>query len=159
MANTYTHRNLIVWQRSQELAHRIIQLTRRMPQSWANAVLVRQIISSATSVGANIAEGHGRYTPGAHRNHLLIARGSLAETDSWLDQLRRGEHITTVEEASLLSECSEITAMLTKKILMLDKLLGEGGASRLREEREAYGIEDGKALDLLPFPFLPEDYM
>jgi four helix bundle protein len=110
MANTYTHRNLIVWQRSQELAHRIIQLTRRMPQSWANAVLVRQIISSATSVGANIAEGHGRYTPGAHRNHLLIARGSLAETDSWLDQLRRGEHITTVEEASLFfCSCKEFS--------------------------------------------------
>jgi hypothetical protein len=89
----------------------------------------------------------------------LIARGSLAETDSWLDQLRRGEHITTAEEALLLNECGEITAMLTKKILMLDKLLGEGGTSHLREERETYDIDDGEELDLPPFPFLPEDYM
>ncbi|MFL5804598.1 MAG: four helix bundle protein [Roseiflexaceae bacterium] len=159
MANNYTHRNLIVWQRAQELGYQVSKLTQHLPQNWTNAILARQIIRAATSVGANIAEGHGRYTPGAHRNHLLIARGSLAETDSWLDQLRRGGHITTAEEAPLLSECGEITAMLTKKILMLDKLLSEGGVSHLREERETYDIYDGKAPDLPPFPFLPEDYL
>ena len=156
MASRYTHRNLIIWQRAQELAHQIIQLMRRIPQSWTNAVLVRQIFHSATSVGANIAEGHGRYTPGAHRNHLLIARGSLAETDSWLDQLRRGGYLTTTEEAPLLQECIEITAMLTSKIIMLDKLL-QDSPSNLREEREIYSPSE--AIDESPFPFLPEDYL
>jgi four helix bundle protein len=156
MAERYTHRNLIMWQKAQELAHQIIQLTRRMPQSWANAILVRQIIGSATSVGANIAEGHGRYTPAPHRNHLLIARGSLAETDSWLDQLRREGHITAVEEAPLLQECAEITAMLTSKIVMLDKLI-QDQSRNLREEREIYNISI--AMDEPPFPFQPQDYV
>ena len=89
MSKEYNHRNLIVWQRAQELAHQMIQLTKRLPQSWANAVLARQIISAATSIGVNIAEGHGRFTPGAHGNHLSIAKGSAAETDSWLDSLCR----------------------------------------------------------------------
>jgi four helix bundle protein len=71
MAKEYSHRNLIVWQRAQELAHRMIQLTQRLPQNWANAVLARQIISAATSIGANIAEGHGRYTLGAHGNQSI----------------------------------------------------------------------------------------
>ena len=70
MSKEYNHRNLIVWQRAQELAHQMIQLTKRLPHSWANAVLARQIISAATSIGANIAEGHGRFTPVAHKNHL-----------------------------------------------------------------------------------------
>jgi hypothetical protein len=61
----YHFRNLILWQRGQELAHDVIQVTKRMPQSWANAVIARQIIASATSVGANIAEGHGRFSIGA----------------------------------------------------------------------------------------------
>jgi hypothetical protein len=32
------HRNLIVWQHAQALSHQMIQLTKRLPQSWANAV-------------------------------------------------------------------------------------------------------------------------
>jgi four helix bundle protein len=156
MANNYTHRNLIVWQRAQELGYQVSLLTHRLPQNWANAVLARQIISAATSVGANIAEGHGRYTPAAHRNHLLIARGSLAETDSWLDQLRRAGHITRLEEEPLVRECTEITAMLTKKVLMLDKLLEQGSGPHLREDRESYHLAD--TMGEPPFPFLPEDY-
>src|SRR4051794_8183160 len=105
MSKNYTHRNLIIWQRAQELSHQMIQLTRRLPQSWANAVLARQIITAASSIGANIAEGHGRYTPGAHGNHLSIAKGSAAETDSWLDSLRREGHLTVEEEAPLHQEC------------------------------------------------------
>jgi four helix bundle protein len=156
MASNYTHRKLIVWERAQELGYQMCQLTQRLPQSWANAVLARQIVSAATSVGANIAEGHGRYTPAAHRNHLLIARGSLAETDSWLDQLRRAGHITAAEESPLLQECTEIKAILTKKILMLDRLLQEG-ASGVREERISYSASE--RMDSPPYPFLPEDYM
>ena len=156
MANNYTHRNLIVWQRAQELGYQVSLLTHRLPQNWANAVLARQIISAATSVGANIAEGHGRYTPAAHRNHLLIARGSLAETDSWLDQLRRAGHISPAEEEPLVRECTEITAMLTKKVLMLDKLLEQGSGPHLREDRESYYLAD--RMDQPPFPFLLEDY-
>ena len=155
MADSYTHRNLIVWQRAQELGHQVGKLTQRLPQNWANAILARQIITAATSVGANIAEGHGRYAPGAHRNHLLIARGSLAETDSWLDQLRRAGHITAVEEVPLLKECTEITAILTSKVLMLSKLIGD--SPTLRESGESYTIAD--SMDEPPFPFLPEDYV
>jgi four helix bundle protein len=155
MAGNYTHRKLIVWERAQELGYQMSQLTQRLPQSWANAVLARQIVSAATSVGANIAEGHGRYTPAAHRNHLLIARGSLAETDSWLDQLRRAGHITAAEESPLLQECTEIKAILTKMILMLDRLLQEG-ASGVREERMSYGVSE--RMDSPPYPFLLEDY-
>ncbi|HEU5089904.1 MAG TPA: four helix bundle protein, partial [Roseiflexaceae bacterium] len=89
MSDRYSYRNLILWQQAQELAHDIIQITKRMTLSWASAIIARQIISAATSIGANIAEGHGRFSVAAHRNHLSIARGSAAETDSWLDLMRR----------------------------------------------------------------------
>jgi four helix bundle protein len=101
MTKAYSHRNLIVWQKAKELAHQMIQLTSRLPQSWANAVIARQIITAATSVGANIAEGHGRYSPGAHGNHLEIAKGSAAETDSWADILRREDYISAEEDAMI----------------------------------------------------------
>lgn len=155
MSKEYNHRNLIVWQRAQELAHQMIQLTKRLPQSWANAVLARQIISAATSIGANIAEGHGRFTPGAHGNHLSIAKGSAAETDSWLDSLCREGYLSRDEEAPLHRECMEIMAMLTSKIIDLERL-DQANPRRIREKSETYS--SSKPSHMPPFPFLPEDY-
>lgn len=153
MAKEYTYRNLILWQRAQSLAYQIIQLTRKLPQTWSNAIIARQIIASATSIGANIAEGHGRYTPGAHSNHLSIAKGSTAETDSWLDMLRRDGLISTEEEHMLHTECIEIMAMLTSKILDLESL-NVKSTKRLRESTTTYILNQEP-----PFPFHAEDYL
>jgi four helix bundle protein len=70
MAKDYTYRNLILWQRAQTLAVQIIKLVRALPNDWGNGVIARQVIAAVTSIGANIAEGHARFTLGAHRNHL-----------------------------------------------------------------------------------------
>ena len=154
VAEKYSYRNLIVWQRAQELALAVMQLVQQVPQSWANAVIVRQIVGSATSIGANIAEGHGRYTVGAHRNHLSIARGSAAETDSWLDLMRRSGWIGEKQEAQLHQECNELIAILTSKMRKLDAQGLTG--NNVRETRELYG-QDQYAQQSL-FPFDAEDY-
>ena len=129
----------------------MIKLTRRLPQSWANAVLARQIITAASSIGANIAEGHGRYTPGAHGNHLSIAKGSAAETDSWLDSLRREELLSLEEEAPLHQEYTEIMAMLTSKILDLNRLAQEKPGT-VHEDQASYEVNEPS------FPFTQNDY-
>jgi four helix bundle protein len=121
MAKDYNYRNLILWQRAQALALQVIQLVRKLPNDWATAIVARQIIASATSVGANIAEGHGRFTLGAHRNHLSIAKGSMAETDSWLDLLHRLGHLSEEMELTLHRECLWIMESLKSKILDLDR--------------------------------------
>ena len=155
MPHEYSHRNLVVWRRAQELSHQMITLRRRLPQNWANAVLARQIITSATSIGANIAEGHGRFTPGAHGNHLSIAKGSAAETDSWLDTLCREGYLSREDEAPLHKECMEIMAMLTSKILQLERMEQEG-TRKIRDQAETY--EFSNVFVEPPFPFVPEDY-
>jgi four helix bundle protein len=85
----YSYRNLALWQRAQELALGVIKMSESLPKSEAARSIARQVVSSSGSVAANIAEGHGRYSVAAYRNHLSIARGSTAETDSWLDLLAR----------------------------------------------------------------------
>ncbi len=150
MAKNYSYRNLILWQRAQDLAFQIIEHVQHVPQTWANAVLVRQIVASATSIGANIAEGHGRYTPGAHRNHLSIARGSTAETDSWLDLFRRAGWITSEEEAGLHAECKEIMAMLTSKMLDLDRMKHQPYPS-IQEVSVAYEVSSFENQPVFPF--------
>jgi len=45
-----------------------------------------QLVRAADSVAANIAEADGRFTPADRRRLLLIARGSLYETEHWILQ-------------------------------------------------------------------------
>lgn len=59
MAEGYHYRNLILWQRAQELAFDIIQVVTALPNTYASATIAQQIIRSATSIAANIA-GRGR---------------------------------------------------------------------------------------------------
>jgi four helix bundle protein len=60
-----------------------------------------QLVRAAGSVPANIAEGYGRYSQGAYRNHLSIARGSLFESESWIDLLFQAGHLSAEVNASL----------------------------------------------------------
>jgi four helix bundle protein len=138
----YSFRNLVLWQKAQELALKVIRTVSKMPPDPAGQIILRQIVRSASSIGANIAEGHGRYTPGAHRNHLSIAKASAAETDSWLDLLRRGEFISIETEAHMHVACEEIIRMLTAKIIQMEKIEGKRGPSRTGETRAIYQTED-----------------
>jgi four helix bundle protein len=45
-----------------------------------------QLVRSADSIGANIAEGLGRGTLADQRRLFLIARGSVLETEHWLER-------------------------------------------------------------------------
>ncbi|HEY0601754.1 MAG TPA: four helix bundle protein [Herpetosiphonaceae bacterium] len=140
MDDRFSYRNLILWQRAQELAHDVIQVTKRLPNSWSSAVIARQIIASVTSIGANIAEGHGRFTFAAYRNHLSIARGSTAETDSWLDLLYREGLLEKDEEQRLHQRCRQLLGMLTTKINVLDAENSRNKNS-LRETSAEYTVD------------------
>ena len=121
VGSEYSYRNLDVWNLAQEFAVAVIKLARRLPRDPAGREMARQLSRSAGSIGANIAEGHGRYTLGAYRNHLSIAKGSASEVDSWLDLLRRLEDITPEEEDSLHREAVSLIRILTAKIRSLEE--------------------------------------
>ncbi len=138
LGNEYSFRKLILWQKAQELTLDVIKLTSALPRANIADALVRQIVRSSSSIAANVAEGHGRFTPRAHAYHLSIAKGSACETDGWLDLLRRSGHISAEQEQPLHDVCMELIAMLTAKIRELEKLQPRS----LREERAAYITND-----------------
>src|SRR5512145_1039045 len=136
-SRNYTHRNLDVWQMAQEVAARIIVIMRRLPRDPESIEIRRQIVRSAGSIGANIAEGHGRYSMAAYRNHLSIARGSATETDSWLDLLRRLEYISEPQEQQLARELGSVIAIITTKMRGLSSQI-EQRQTRIGEDGESY---------------------
>ncbi len=71
--------NLEIYQLSEKLADEIWEIV----LGWnhlAQDTVGKQIIRSADSVGANIAEGSGRGSNLDYKRFLRIARGSLYET-------------------------------------------------------------------------------
>ncbi len=136
----YSYRNLILRQKAQDLTLEVVKIVAQLPRDPAAQVIARQIVASSSSIAANIAEGHGRFTLPAHRNHLSIAKGSACETDGWLDLLCRADYLDSKVEQRLHVSCDELIRMLTAKILQLERL--EQSKKRVREEPSPYSVED-----------------
>lgn len=54
----------------------------------------KQLVKSADSISANIAEGYGRYFYKENRNFCYYSRGSLLETKNWLGKCERRKLIS-----------------------------------------------------------------
>jgi four helix bundle protein len=80
-------RDLIVWQRSIQLAASVYRLTGVFPKEEMYG-LTSQIRRSAVSVPSNIAEGQGRLSTGEFRQFPGIARGSNFELQTQLEIAR-----------------------------------------------------------------------
>jgi len=107
---------VLAWQKSHEVAKRVIAVASKLRSGDAADVLRRQIIRAATSVPANIAEGYGGASGKGYRRYLMIARGSATELDYWLllaEEVRLGDWGLC---ADLRALNAEVIAMLTTAI-------------------------------------------
>jgi four helix bundle protein len=75
--------NLRVYRLAEELADQVWVVVIKWPQ-FARDTIGKQMVRSADSIGANIAEGSGRKAFQDNRRYIRIARGSLNETQHWL---------------------------------------------------------------------------
>lgn len=123
---------MVVWQKSQDLAAKIAEIVARLPRNLAADVIGNQVLRSAGSVPAKIAGGDGRYSAAAYLEHLSIARGSLFETQSWLDLLHRTDFIDDDARTSLVQECQSVDELLTLSM----KSLADADPAYAREEGE-----------------------
>jgi len=112
MAEIKSHRDLLVWQKAMDLAVAVYRLSQKFP---ANEIyrLVAQVTRSASSVPANIAEGHGRVTRRDYANFVAIARGSLMETETLVMLSVRLGYTERGEAQPVLNLITEISKMLT----------------------------------------------
>ena len=74
------YRNLIVWQKADELAFRIYKLSESFPKTEMFG-LTSQIRRAALSIPTNIVEGYGRKSKKELSRFLDISLGSLAEVE------------------------------------------------------------------------------
>ena len=104
-------RDLVVWQRSIQLAAAIYRLAQDFPREELFG-LTSQIKRAAVSVPSNIAEGQGRLSTGEFRQFLGIARGSNFEVQTQLEIAR----ILGIGDSKLLDEAEGLSHEVGKMI-------------------------------------------
>ena len=118
MAEIRSHRDLVVWQKAMDLAVEVYRIVRALPDA-ERFGLISQLSRAATSIPANIAEGHGRMGSREYANFLSIARGSLKELETLLELAVRVGYVPEDDTKTALSIADEVGRMLTTLIQRL----------------------------------------
>lgn len=87
-----------------------IRLTATFPRSIAGSVIARQLLKSATAVGANYREAQRAESKADFVHKLAIAEKEAAESEYWL--LLCQEAVLAVNVTALLAESREILSIL-----------------------------------------------
>jgi four helix bundle protein len=108
MSNVLKNTNLVAHEKALEAAGAAITLAMRVPAPLKS--IADQVIRSASSVPANLAEGHGRC--GRDRLHFWrIAYASAKEVDSHLRLLAQAGVVDRVKSDRALGTFDEVRAM------------------------------------------------
>lgn len=86
-----------------------------------------QIVESADSIGANIAEGFGRFSFTERKRFAIIARGSLYETSHWLRRVYKRKVLKSDE----IKKLKEIIDELRPRLNAYIKSIGEQKATHI----------------------------
>ncbi len=113
--NRTNFENLRVYQLSERLADAVWDIAFRW-DSFNRDTLGKQIVKSADSVGANIAEGTGRYGIQDNKRFGYFARGSLYETKHWLRRAYRRRLLSPSEVEMLKDLLDELSPKLNAYI-------------------------------------------
>lgn len=110
---------LKVWHRAMDLAAVVYAVARSMPQTETFG-MTSQMQRAVASVPANIAEGYQRGTRKDYARFIAIARGSLAETETFLLLAVRVGHLDHEAVTERLAIADEVSRMLTQLKRRLD---------------------------------------
>src|SRR5262245_41766951 len=105
--------------RTKELALRVIKLVGTLPKNQALEIIGKQLLRSATSVGANYRAACRGKSPADVLNKLAIVEEEADETLYWMELLIESEIISEVKLLGLMSETNEIVAMTVASIKTL----------------------------------------
>ncbi len=114
------YEDLQIYQISVEIAVEVYKLTKKFPREETYGI-TDQLKRAVTSIGANIAEGFGRF----HFKDKLVffynARGSLFEVKHFLEISCRIGYITEEEKNSLFIKLNNLSVKLNNFISSIGK--------------------------------------
>ena len=114
-------RDNILIDKTLDFATRIIKLKDFLNEK-KETIISKQIIRSATSIGANVNEANYAVTKPDFINKLHIALKECAETEYWLRLLMKAGYVEGEMGESLVRDCLEIKRILVASVKTAKKL-------------------------------------
>jgi four helix bundle protein len=105
------YHNILVWKKAHEFTLKIYLITKKYPKDELFGI-VSQMRRASSSVPANIVEGNARRSSKEFAQFLVQARGSLSETQYFLELSKDLQYISVIEYESLISLSIEVAKML-----------------------------------------------
>ena len=109
----FAFEELKVYQKSLDFSVSVIDLVDDLNTPRKHFRLIEQLESASSSITLNIAEGKGRHSKKEFKHFCYIARGSLYETVSMLQILKKKKWIRNKPYEKLYSEANEINRMIS----------------------------------------------
>jgi four helix bundle protein len=132
------YQDLIFYQKARQVVKEADVLVKSWPKTMQAQEISRQLFRSATSVGANIAEGHGRHQGTEYVHFLIIAQGSANETEHWLNTAKDCELGNIEMSDEILKLNNEVVRMITSTI---NTIRTKQGTKNLREDEADYVVD------------------
>ncbi|MBQ8714179.1 MAG: four helix bundle protein [Prevotella sp.] len=108
-------RENIIIQKTESFSDRIIKMCKYLSnKKEGNAELIRQVVRSGTSIGANVAESRFAQSEADFLTKLTIALKEANETRFWINRLHSGQYLSDKEYQSILTDNEEIISILVK---------------------------------------------
>ena len=108
-------RDNIIIVKSEHFADRIVKMHKYLSKKKdKNSDILKQIVRSGTSVGANVAESRFAQSEADFLTKLTIALKEANETRFWLNRLYTGEFLNDKEYESIIKDNEEIISILVK---------------------------------------------
>ncbi len=102
----------VILLKSKSFASRIIKLYNFLKDRGVDYILLRQILKSGTSIGANVREAVRGQTKPDFYAKLNIALKEASETEYWLELLYENSFITKEQFESIYADCQELIKIL-----------------------------------------------
>ncbi|MDD7079750.1 MAG: four helix bundle protein [Prevotella sp.] len=116
-----THKELVVWQMSMDLAVDVYCITKNFPKS-EEFGLTSQMRRAVVSIPSNIAEGYGRGSRNELRHFLEVSSGSASELETQLLICQR----VGLEKSDAIDELCDRVKKILKMLSSLISRCKEG---------------------------------
>lgn len=120
MATIKSFRDLLVWQKSVDLAVNCHHIAKRFPRDEQPA-LGYQVRKSSLSIPSNVAEGFSRHSTAFYVQHLWTAHASGAELETQLTVGTRIGIVSEVEAEALIRDAAEVGRMINGLVASLER--------------------------------------
>ena len=108
-------RENVIVEKSELFADRIVKMHKYLSKRReGNSDILKQIVRSGTSVGANVSESKFAQSGADFLTKLTIALKEANETKFWINRLYAGDYLNETEYNSIINDCEEIISILVK---------------------------------------------